>query len=82
MLCPQRYLEVEFPLAKSAGAENVLLALTAGKGFAGCFRCMCHGAHLPPAPSRLLGFSCSRAAGKMPLRSIQSAAGSLSSAGE
>lgn len=34
MLCPQRYLEVEFPLAKSAGAENVLLALMTGKGFA------------------------------------------------
>lgn len=64
--CPRRYPEVEFPLAKSAGAENVLLTLRAGKSSARCSG-LCHSPHLPPALSRVLGCSCSRGAGEMPL---------------
>lgn len=49
MLCPQRCFEVEFPLAKSVGAGNVLLAPVPGKGFAQCSMGMCSLLFLLPA---------------------------------
>jgi len=49
MLCPQRCFEVEFPLAKSGGAGNVLSAPMPGKGFARCSMGMCHSPPPPPA---------------------------------
>lgn len=68
MLCPQRYFEVEFPLVKSAGAENVLLALVHGKGFARGSGGMCPSPPLAPAPPDCWHACCSGGAGKVHLR--------------